>query len=95
LYDDIERRRGALTGRTTEKFWDVRRRRRRVLLYLGELALDLGEDELREGAGATLLVDADVDSSILCDYRVCTQPVFVVELARKFGVCRWRLVGVC
>jgi hypothetical protein len=64
------------------------------LLYLGELALDLGENELREGARATLLVDADVDPPIFCDYRVRTQPILVVELAGEFGVCGWRLVGV-
>jgi hypothetical protein len=37
-------------------------------LYLRELSLDLGKDELREAAA--LLVNADVDSSIFCDYSV-------------------------
>jgi hypothetical protein len=68
LYNDIERRRWALSWCATEELWDVGRRWRRVLLYLRELSLDLGKDELREAAA--LLVNADVDSSIFCDYSV-------------------------
>jgi hypothetical protein len=70
LYDNIQRWRGSLAGGSSEEFWDVWRRWGRVFLHLAELPLDLGENELRECA--TLLIDANVDSPIIGDYRICS-----------------------
>jgi hypothetical protein len=94
LYDDVQGWGRVLSWCASEKFWDIRGRWSGVFLDLSELALDLGENELREGARASFLVNADVDSSILCDYRVRAQPILVVELPREFCVGGRRLVGV-
>jgi hypothetical protein len=62
------------------------------LLHLGELALDLGEDELREGAA--LLVDADVDTPIFGDDGIRAQAIDVAQLAGQLRVCGGRVVRV-
>jgi hypothetical protein len=57
------------------------------MLDLGELPLDLGKYELREGA--TLLVNANIDSTILCNYCIGAQLViFARDLAWELTVCR-------
>jgi hypothetical protein len=46
---------------------------------------------LRESAA--LLVDSNVDSAIICDYRVCAQ-LLILDLAWKLRVCGRSVVGV-
>lgn len=55
------------------------------MLRLSELALDLREDEL--GEGAAFLVNADVDSAVFCDYCIRAQSVVLARnLTRKLCV---------
>jgi hypothetical protein len=86
LYDDIQRRGRLLARRAAEELWDVWWRRLRVFLRVSELTLYLWENELRKGA--TLLVDSDIDTSIVGDYCVRTQ-LFVLDLPGQLGVCGW------
>lgn len=92
MYDDIQRRRSLLPRSSAERLWNVRWRGLWVFLGLGELALDLRYDELRECT--TLLVDSNIHSTIFGDCRIRVELIVVaLERARDFAVGRWGQVG--
>ena len=92
LYHDIESRRGLLSRGTTKGLRYIWRGRRGLLEGACKLALQLRYDEL--GEATVLLVDADVDSTIVGDDRVRAKlAAFVMKDAWVFGIGRWGVVG--
>lgn len=75
LYDNIERRWWALSWGTAKRLWDVRWRRLWIFLRMGELALDLWYNELRESTA--FLIDSNVYATVLGDCRVRVELIVV------------------
>ena len=54
-----------MAWRATKELWDVRWRRGGFVFDLGELSLKLWGEDLGKSAG--LLIDSNIDTTIVCD----------------------------
>ena len=94
MYDHVQRRWRLLSWCPSKEFGYVGRWGRRFTLGCGDLMIYLRREDLREAA--TLLVDTDVYTAVVCHHCIRAHICAVfIELSGDLSV-RWgRLIWIC